>query len=91
MWPNGPSRPAAFAGRIGSLPSALAQFLDVSPHGGFKNAVPARYAKAYPHSQSKEYPAGSVVSLNDKAEWSFGMQATYLGAHRSNMLLYTAG
>lgn len=80
----GPEGAAQFAGRTGCLPDALAEFMGMDPYGAFNNAVPA-FRRALPRD---EYPAGSIISLNDTARWTFVAQAEYLASHRDNLKPY---
>lgn len=75
---------SSFAGRRACLPDELAEFLNITHFGDFRHAVPALKRRI----PREEYPAGSVVSLNDNAGWSFQEQARYLDKHRNNMRAY---
>ncbi len=84
-FPHGKDTAAQFAGRTSLLPEALAEFMNITDAGMFRHAVPAMHARKVPRV---EYPAGSIVSLNDTAQWSFVQIADYLKDHRSNMRSY---
>jgi hypothetical protein len=87
-YPWGRDASARFAGRVACLPEAICEFMDMDPYGMFLNAVPAfKLAPAVPRM---EYPAGSIISLNDTARWSFDAQAEYLREHRNNLRKYGA-
>ena len=83
-YPRGPHSAASFAGRRASLPMPLAEFMDVTEWVDFRNAIPATKSVV----PRVEYPAGSIVSLNDNARWSFNEIARYLEDHRTNLREY---
>lgn len=86
-YPYGPEGAAYFLDVSSSLPAPLARFMDITFFGHFRNAVPAMRMRRVPR---EEYPAGSIVSLNDTAEWSFPAMAEYLAEHRDNMAPFGA-